>query len=161
MKICIVIGEKNIIRKETRSWTTSHFTWGEGSQVRDHFLTTTHFFTNIEVYVDEPELYLQYGLTSDEVIDHFDSIPNLKYIGIISLLTGLNLVYYQDDRSIFTRNSLIPGVEKGILLFLGEEEHSICHSYSYKKIELVESPEKMVLMRKLKWHSKETEESFI
>lgn len=158
MKICVIIGEKKLIGTDTRSWTTSHFTWGEGTQYTDHYETTYHYLTEISVYVDDLQNYLDMnGLTSDA---DFSEVPTIYSLG---KLTGLTIQLNQPYPTFSPMAGglrIIPCLETGWFAYIGTEgTNDRQRSFIYRKIELTQSCDNMALVRKIKAYTHESEES--
>lgn len=147
MIICVIIGEKQLLGTETRSWTTSHFTWGEGNQETDHELTITRYLTEISVFVDDVQSYLSMnGLTDDAVLDE---IPNPSYYLSLSKLTGLNI-----------KSDILPRLEGKFFAYVGAEAgaNDKQRYFSYRKIELSPSCDGLTLIRKIKAYTTDQHE---
>ena len=166
MKICIIFGEREVIDTDTRTWTTSHFTWGEGNQETDHVLTITHYRTNIKIYVDNPKAYsAMKGLTANVDIHE---IPSPSSSVGLSKLTGLciksNLLlnyypnlYYSPQP---VRKKLIPNLDGELYAYIennnvGNEEQL---SFYYRKIELTKFSGEMTLVREINAYTQEQKE---
>lgn len=161
MKICVKIGEKELLGTDTHSWTTSHFTWGEGNQETEHVRTITRYLTKISVYVDDMQTYLKMnGLTTEAVMNE---IPNPLYHLSLSKLTGFNIKSnnpYPYFRPLSGSLRTISCLEGDFYAYVGTEAgvDDKQRSFYYRRIELVQSCDNLTKVRDIKAYTQEEHE---
>ena len=144
MIICVKIGERETIKTESHSWTTSRFTWGEGYQETDHVRTTTFFSTTIKLYVDNLDSYVRKnGLTSDLEIGYIPSINTNPLC--LSGLTGMMIV--SNYRPSWTIAAPIPGLSAGLYVYIQDEGQAENHSFLYERIKITDCIDNLLLAR--------------
>lgn len=163
MIIYIKIGPKEIIKTESRSWTTSHFVSFEGSEETRHVITTTIYSTPIEIYVDKLDSYIRCnGQVSERNIDFVPFIArNAISVSSLADLTGMmveeNLL--EGVSGYFEEYALpMPKLRAGFYAFIGEETNNGCHSYRYERIEFIGRQDGLALARTIKAITHETTE---
>ena len=145
MIICVKIGEREIIKTKSHSWTSSHFTWGEGNQETYHVLTTTFFSTTIKIYVDNIDSYInKKGQTSDLEIDYIPSINDKR----LSDLTGMMIVSNHPYQSWPSWEKIIPipALSPGLYAFVNDIQAD-SHSYIYERIKITDKIDNLFLAR--------------
>lgn len=158
MKMCLHIGEKVFLGTDTHTWTTSHFTWGEGLQETDHVQSITRYLTEISIYVDDKKAYLDMnGLTTDAVMNE---IPTVLSLG---KLTGLNVLSNQPYPTLNPMAGglrIIPCLSTGFYACIGSEAgvSDKQRSFLYRRIELIQNCDNLTLVRKIKAYTQEQHE---
>ena len=160
MIFCVKIGERKTTKTETQTWTTSHFTWGEGSQQRDHMRTITYYTTTIELYVDNIDDYIRKnGQTSDLTIYY---IPNISDNPLcLSDLTGMMIVYnfIISSWQTWAQNSPIAALGAGLYLYIKDDGHAENHKFVYERIKITDCLDNLILARAITAITSETKHS--
>ena len=160
-----IVSDKKFVRDEVNSWSTFHFTWGEGNQETFHCSTTRYYSTKVDVYTDAPNEYKRLGGLTGECTFKKESNYQPDSNSSIEELTGLQLLstpYNNGFGLQYPVNGHRASLSEGLYIPVYSEQKEGLFVFTYKKVEIsnAETGTGMTLVRTVTIETYEEEEKF-